>query len=252
MERDLPFLAPVLRRIVRGSDAVTAISTYTAERLRRQVPGADPVIIPFGATVEPDAHAPPPPRSPDGPFELLFVGRLVERKGVHLLLDALARRADGPPVVLHVVGDGPERARLQERAEALGLGAAAIFHGFVSRAELERRLAACDAFVLPAVVDAKGDTEGLGVVLLEAMAYGKPVVASAAGGIVDIVRDGRNGLLVPPGDAGALAGALRRLMGDTARAAEMGAAGREDVRAGFSWEVIVDRLVEVYGRVRRR
>lgn len=251
MERDLPFLAPVLRRIVRGSDAVTAISTYTAGRLRRQVPAADPVIIPFGATVEPGEAAPPPPRAPGGAFELLFAGRLVERKGVHLLLDALAALRDGPPVLLHVVGDGPERPRLEARAGELGLGAAVTFHGFVPREGLEHRMATCDAFVLPAVVDAKGDTEGLGVVLLEAMSYGRPVVASAAGGIVDIVRDGRNGILVPPGEAAALTEAIRRLMSDTAGARAMGEAGRRDVAEGFSWEVIVGRLAEVYGRVRK-
>jgi glycosyltransferase involved in cell wall biosynthesis len=251
MERDLPFLAPVLRRIVRGSDAVTAISTYTAERLSRQVPGADPVIIPFGATVEPGAASPASPRVSGGPFELLFAGRLVERKGVHLLLEALALLGDGPPVRLQVVGDGPERARLEARAGELGLADGVVFHGFVPREALERRMAACDAFVLPAVVDAKGDTEGLGVVLLEAMSYGRPTIASAAGGIVDIVRDGQNGLLVPPGDVEALAGAIRRLAADRAAARAMGEAGREDVRAGFSWEVIVGRLAEVYGRVRR-
>jgi glycosyltransferase involved in cell wall biosynthesis len=251
MERDLPFLAPVLRRIVRGSDAVTAISSYTAERLRRQVPAAEPAIVPFGATVEPESADAFPPRPPTGAFELLFTGRLVERKGVHLLLEAVARLRDGPPVALHVVGDGPERARLEARARELELGAAVFFHGFVPRAELELRMAHCDALVLPAVVDAKGDTEGLGVVLLEAMSYGKPVIASAAGGIVDIVRDGRSGFLVPPGDAEALASAVRRLMADPARGREMGAAGREDVRAGFSWEVIVERLVEVYRGVAR-
>jgi glycosyltransferase involved in cell wall biosynthesis len=251
MEGQLPFLAPVLRRIVRGSDAVTAISTYTAGRLRRAVPGVEPAIVPFGATVEPGGRPPLPPRPPTGAFELLFAGRLVERKGVHLLLDALARLADGPPVMLHVVGDGPERPRLEARARELGLGAGVFFHGFVPREALELRMATCDAFVLPAVVDAKGDTEGLGVVLLEAMSYGKPVVASAAGGIVDIVRNGRNGYLVPPGDAAALAGAVARLMRDPAAAAEMGARGREDVREGFSWEVIVDRLVEVYVSIGR-
>jgi glycosyltransferase involved in cell wall biosynthesis len=251
MEGQLPFLAPVLRRIVRGSDAVTAISTYTAGRLRRAVPGVEPAIVPFGATVEPGGRPPLPPRPPTGAFELLFAGRLVERKGVHLLLDALARLADGPPVMLHVVGDGPERPRLEARARELGLGAGVFFHGFVPREALELRMATCDAFVLPAVVDAKGDTEGLGVVLLEAMSYGKPVVASAAGGIVDIVRNGRNGYLVPPGDAAALAGAVARLMRDPAAAAEMGVRGREDVREGFSWEVIVDRLVEVYVSIGR-
>lgn len=249
MEADLPFLAPVLRRIVRGSDAVTVISSYTGERLRRLVPGARPVTIPFGATVEPKEPLPSPARPPGGPFEVLFVGRLVERKGVHVLLEALSRLEDPPPVRLRVVGDGPERGALEARAARLGVGGRVRFEGFVPREELEARFAGCDAFVLPAVVDVKGDTEGLGVVLLEAMSYGKPVVASAAGGIVDIVRDGRNGLLVPPGDAEALAAALRALRDDPPRAREMGARGREDVAAGFSWPVIIDRLEGVYREV---
>lgn len=252
MEKELPFLSPVLKRIVRGSDAVTAISTYTADRLRRQVPGAEPAIIPFGATVEPRAELPALRTDPDAPFELLFVGRLVERKGVHLLLEALATIPPERRVVLRVVGDGPERPRLQEQAERLGLGPRVVFHGFVTREELQARMEACDCFALPAVVDAKGDTEGLGVVLLEAMSYGKPTIASAAGGIVDIVRDGRNGFLVPPGDAPALANAITRMMDDPGKAREMGIHGRDDVRADFSWDVIVGRLAEVYERVRKR
>jgi glycosyltransferase involved in cell wall biosynthesis len=251
MERQFPFLAPLLRRIVRGSDAVTAISSYTAGRLARQVPGVRPAIIPFGAAV--DAPAEPPPYEWDGtrPFELLFVGRLVERKGVHLLLDALASLPPERRPLLHVVGDGPERSRLEERARRLELGAGAVFHGFVAKDELQRRLATCDAFVLPAVVDAKGDTEGLGVVLIEAMGYARPVIASAAGGIVDIVEDGRSGFLVPPGDAPALADAVARLMEDPARARALGLQGREDAAARFSWDAIADRLAEIYRGVAR-
>ena len=249
MERQFPFLAPLLRRIVRGSDAVTAISTYTAGRLGAQVPGVDPAIIPFGAAV--DAPSEPPPYTYDGtrPFELLFVGRLVERKGVHLLLDALATLPPERRVVLNVVGDGPDRAKLQEQAERLGLGGRAVFHGFVPKEELQRRLETCDAFVLPAVIDAKGDTEGLGVVLIEAMSYARPVIASAAGGIVDIVSDGRNGFLVPPGDAAALSTAIGRMMDDPAAARTLGLNGRRDVERGFSWDVIADRLAEIYRRV---
>ncbi|HEX8904984.1 MAG TPA: glycosyltransferase family 4 protein, partial [Longimicrobiaceae bacterium] len=122
----------------------------------------------------------------------------------------------------------------------------------VSRDELQRRLETCDAFVLPAVVDSKGDTEGLGVVLIEAMSYARPVIASAAGGIVDIVRDRRNGLLVSPGDAAALAGAIGEMMDDPARARAFGLQGREDVAASFSWDVIADRLAEIYHSVSRR
>lgn len=252
MEKQFPFLAPLLRRIVRGSDAVTAISTYTAKRLAAQVPGVDPAIIPFGAAV--DAPAQPPPYTFDGarPFELLFVGRLVERKGVHLLLDALATLPSERRVALHVLGDGPDGPKLREQAGRLGLGGRAVFHGFVPKEELQRRLETCDAFVLPAVIDAKGDTEGLGVVLLEAMSYARPVIASAAGGIVDIVQDGRNGFLVPPGDAPALATAITRMMDDPAAARELGLHGREDVERGFSWDVIADRLAEIYRRVAGR
>jgi glycosyltransferase involved in cell wall biosynthesis len=179
------------------------------------------------------------------------VGRLVERKGVHLLLDALATLPAERRPVLHVVGDGPERARLEERARRLGLGGRAVFHGFVATEELQRRLSTCDAFVLPAVVDAKGDTEGLGVVLIEAMSYARPVIASAAGGIVDIVQDGRNGLLVPPGDAAALAAAIGGMMEDPARARALGLQGRDDAAARFSWDAIADRLAEIYHRVAR-
>jgi glycosyltransferase involved in cell wall biosynthesis len=249
MEKQFPFLAPMLRAIVRGSDAVTAISTYTAERLRRAVPGSEPAVIPFGAAVDAPA-APAPPRPRDGrPFELLFVGRLVERKGVHLLLDAVAQLPREVRLVLRVVGDGPDRGALEERARSLGLGDRVVFHGFVSSEEKVRHFAQCDVFVLPAVVDAKGDTEGLGVVLLEAMTYGRPVIASAAGGIVDIVRDGRNGWLVPPGDAAALAGAVAECMADPERAARLGANGREDVAADFGWEAITARLTKVYRSV---
>ncbi len=250
MERQFPFLAPMLRRIVRGSDAVTAISTYTAERLRRVAPGVRAEVIPFGAAVDPSPA--PPPRRPAGARpEILFIGRLVERKGVHLLLEALALLPAERRPLLRVVGDGAERARLQSWAAELALDHDVVFHGFVSAEEKAERLAGCDAFVLPAVVDAKGDTEGLGVVLLEAMTYGKPVIASAAGGIVDIVRDGRNGYLVPPGDASALAAAIRSCVENPEAARALGAQGRVDVESGFSWTVIAERLATLYASVKR-
>ncbi|HEY0153177.1 MAG TPA: glycosyltransferase [Longimicrobium sp.] len=248
MDRQFPFLAPMLRRIVRGSDAVTAISTYTAERLQRVAPGVRTEVIPFGAAVD-AAPSLPPPRPAGARPELLFMGRLVERKGVHLLLEALSLLVRESRPLLHVVGDGPERARLQELAGALRLVDDVVFHGFVSTEEKAERLAGCDAFVLPAVIDSKGDTEGLGVVLLEAMTYGKPVIASAAGGIVDIVRDGRNGFLVPPGDASALATAIRACVENPEHARELGAQGRTDVERGFSWDVIADRLAALYTSV---
>jgi glycosyltransferase involved in cell wall biosynthesis len=121
----------------------------------------------------------------------------------------------------------------------------------VTKDELQRRLEWCDAFVLPAVIRGQGDTEGPGVVLIEAMSYARPVIASAAGGTVEIVQDGRNGFLVPPGDAPALADAIGRMMEDPRAARELGLNGREDVERGFSGSVIADRLAEIYRRVAR-
>ncbi len=103
-----------------------------------------------------------------------------------------------------------------------------------------------DIFVLPAIVDAGGDTEGLGMVLLEAMRYEKPVVASAVGGIPDIVEDGVSGLLVPPGDFSALAGALTYLLEHPEQARELGQAARRYNAERFDWDRIVDAYWQLY------
>ncbi len=253
METHLRFLRPVLRGIVRRSDAVTAISSYTAERLRNALPACRPIILPFGASVEPPkVRVRQQERSSEAnPFQLLFVGRLVERKGIGVLLEALAHLGIDKEhaIELRIVGEGPERPRLEAKTVRLGIEQRVRFDGLVSTEELTRRFAACDALVLPATVDAKGDTEGLGVVLLEALSYGKPVIASAAGGIVDIVRDGETGLLVPPGNVNALANAIRRYMLDPELRSRHAASGRTHVERNFSWTAIIDRLTEVYLQV---
>ncbi len=248
MESQLPFLRPLLRRIARGSDAVTVISSYTAAQLRRSVPEVDPVVIPFGATVE----APPEislPFAGKGPVRLLFAGRLVERKGVHRLLEALARLEAPDAIRLRVVGDGPERPRLEARARELGVDGRVDFDGFVSGARLQSAFEEADVFVLPAVRDRKGDVEGLGVVLIEAMAHGRPVIACEVGGIPDVVRDGETGLLVPPDEPAALAGAIERLCRDPAEARALGLRGKEWGARRFGWERIVDSLEALYRSV---
>src|SRR5690606_12346700 len=131
----------------------------------------------------------------------------------------------------------------------LGIQKRVEFHGYVPRERLEAKLRESDALVLPAVTDAKGDVEGLGVVLLEAMSFGKPVIASRAGGITDIVRESENGLLVPPGDAPAIASAIERFARGPLETRRLGEAARQDVRERFSWESILDRLAAVYASV---
>lgn len=241
-------LRPIVRGIVRGSDAVTVISSHTAAALRSLVPEAEPRVIPFGAAVESSVAPDRPPREPGAPMRLLFVGRLVERKGVRVLIEALARGGDDR---LTIVGDGPERPALEAHVRLLGLEQRVELTGGVDAPELDRRLRSADALVLPAVRDSKGDVEGLGVVLLEALGAGIPVIASASGGIVDIVRDGETGLLVPPGDAGALAEAIARYRADPELAGRLASRGRAHVAAEFSWSGIMDRLERAYADVAR-
>lgn len=238
-----PSLQAPLRTLVRASDAVTAVSSFTAARLRALAPDVPVRVIPFGVALAPSPglHAARAETKGAASLRLLFIGRLVERKGVAVLLEAVARC---PGVTLEVLGDGPLRVELERRAASLG--GRVTFRGFVSAEEKARQLAACDALVLPAVLDALGDTEGQGVVLLEAMAAGKPVIASAAGGIVDLVRDDVEGLLVPPGDVDALAHAVRRLEADPALRARLGAAGPARVEQGFAWSRLRDEVADVY------
>ncbi|HEY8165666.1 MAG TPA: glycosyltransferase [Gemmatimonadaceae bacterium] len=244
-------MTPIVRRIVRESDAVTVISSYTAEMLRSIAGETRAVVIPFGAAMDPPPSVSRRKRRAEDPFELIFVGRLVERKGVPVLLDAVALLRNDARLSVRIIGDGPERSALEGRAQQLGLGERLKFEGMISSERLKAALDACDALVLPAIVTEKGETEGLGVVLIEAMQYGKLVIATDTGGIPDIVEDGATGILVRPGDAVALSAAIRAAMNDPERAARLAAAGRDFATSEFSWDSIVDRLREVYEDVVR-
>ena len=237
-----------LKWAARRSARVTAISSYTAAELKELVDV--PVdVIPYGAAL-PSPAVRAAARSPDAPSTVLFVGRLVERKGVAHLIEALARLRQSSRARLVVVGDGPERPRLEALARSRGLGDRVTFRGKISDADLQQAYRDTDVLVLPSVVDARGDTEGLGVVLLEAMGYGVPVIASRIGGIVDIVTDGESGLLVTPGDAGALASALERVLDDAELARTLGERGRQRLVEQFGWDAIVRRWDAIYRSVR--
>jgi glycosyltransferase involved in cell wall biosynthesis len=151
---------------------------------------------------------------------------------------------------LVIVGEGPERPKLEDAARRLGIADRVELRGRIPSSELQAAYARARAFVLPAVLDARGDTEGLGVVLLEAMNHATPVVASRVGGIPDIVEDGVSGLLVPPGDAAALAAALQRVLDSPDLARRLGEAGRRRLHERFSWEAITARWEAVYRSLR--
>jgi len=171
---------------------------------------------------------------------VLFLGRIEDAKGVPELLKAFAvLRMQVPDAELVCAGAGAVEAAAG-RAAALGIADAVRFPGWLGEAQKRAWLARTAVFVLPS------RAEGLPMSLLEAMAAGVPVVASAVGGIPDVVKHGVNGLLVAPGDPVDLVRALRRVFRDPPLAAKLGAAARETVRTGYTPERVLARLGEVY------
>jgi glycosyltransferase involved in cell wall biosynthesis len=251
VSRRMRWLLPFLRWSARTADQVTAISHPTADLVRR-ITGVEALVVPFAAAVGEPADggdgAPRPPLSgdPGEPLELLFVGRLVERKGVEVLVRALPAVLRHRPARLTVVGEGEWEPMIREAIREAGVREHVQLTGYVSGDTLSRLYREADLFVLPAVVDRKGDTEGLGVVLLEAMRQGRPVLASRVGGIPDIVVHERSGWLVPPGDPDALAEAILAAAADPERTRTVAREGRRRAVEDFSWERVLDGLEGAY------
>jgi glycosyltransferase involved in cell wall biosynthesis len=223
----------VLGRIARASlaraDLLRAVSDATRRQLVTWAPGRPVAQFPTWTDLEP-FYAATPPAEP-GP-DVAFVGVLAPIKGVHVLLDALARvtRRRGR-TTLWLMGAELDRAyarALRQQAAGLGLGEVVRFLGPLPPAALAARLASATLLALPSL------SEGLPRVLLEAMAAGRPVIASRVGGIPEIVQDGVTGFLVPPGDDAALAERILRLVEHAPEAAAMGRRGHAFVRGFFS------------------
>lgn len=160
---------------------------------------------------------------------LLFVGRLAAVKGVPVLLEALTElRKTHPDLRLTLIGDGPDRTKLEHQAKALGLTDLVSFVGYKSQSEVAEALAATDIFVLPSFA------EGVPVVLMEALAAQVPVVTTQIAGVPELVEHGTSGQLVPPGDRDALTQALNALLSDPDLRRQMGAAGRAKVMADYT------------------
>jgi len=169
---------------------------------------------------------------------VLTCARLHAQKGHAVLLRAAAEL---PDAVFALAGDGPERAALEAQAAALALGDRVVFLGH--RTDIPALLAACDVFALPSLY------EGSSLAVLEAMAAGRAVVSSAIGGTDELIRDGDSGLLVAPGDAEALAAALRRLFADDELRAALARRGRARVERDFTSDVMSQRVTRIYERL---
>lgn len=239
--RLMELAAPVLRTVRRRLSAQIAVSDAAAAFLSRAVPG--PVdVIPNGVDVRRFADPGPPAAGLPGSRRVLWVARLDPQKGFPVMVRAFARLAsEMDDVSLVVVGEGRDR-------DALGLLSAAerrrvAMLGRVVHEDLPPYHAAADVFASPAT-----GQESFGITLVEAMAAGLPVVATDIPGYREVVTDQVDGLLVPPGDPGALAAGLRRVLTEPGLASRLSAAGR--LRAeGFSWDAVAPRVEEVYDRV---
>jgi phosphatidylinositol alpha-mannosyltransferase len=228
--------APVLRRIADRLAVRVAVS-HAAARFAGSRLGGSYRIVPNGVDVARFAGAEPADLGPG--MKALFVGRLDERKGFRVAVDAfaeLARRR--PDLHLVVAGDGPERDALAGLPREIRARVRLL--GLVPNAELPAIEAACDVYLGPSI-----GGESFGVVLIEAMAAGLPVVASDIPGYDEVVTDGVEGTLVPPRDPRALAVAADRVLADPDGARAMGEAGRRRA-ATFDWRVVVDQLEAVY------
>ena len=181
----------------------------------------------------------PPEREPEDNI-ILFVGRLVYRKGLHVLVKAL-QRIKGRDFKLYVVGGGYMEIPARMLAKAYGVEDKVEFLGVVPedvKIELYRR---AKIVVVPSILN-----ESFGIVALEAMAAGRPVIASRVGGLEDVVVNGETGILVEPGSEEQLAEAIELLLSDEPYRRRLGANARRVVEERYSWDVVLDRIVDVY------
>ena len=237
------------RALARWTDAIVAVAPRQRDDLvGRYGIGSSSrvVVVPHGLDLEPflsvpgsDLEARRTLGLPAGAFVAVFAGRLVPIKDVPTLLDAFARmRAGWPGSRLVVAGDGELRSALEARANTLGLGDAVRWVGW--RRDLTTLYGAADVVVL------SSRSEGTPLTLIEALASGRPAVATAVGGVPDVVRDGQTGMLVPAGDPEAFADAMLRLARDPSSRQAMGAAARADMRTRYSAARLADDLDALY------
>lgn len=244
----VPGMRTLFGRIGRA-DAVTYLGDYTRSRIQPALRGGA-IVRRLAPAVNVERFHPDVDGTAmrerwgvaDAPV-VACISRLVPRKGQDRLIDVWPEVCERiPGARLLIVGDGPYRKRLERLASARGVADAVVFTGRVEHADLPAYYAACDVFALPCRTRRAGiDVEGLGIVLLEASATGRPVIAGDSGGAPDAVDNGITGVVIPD-RRDALIAAICDLLGDPARRARMGAAGRAWVIENWTWSVPAGRF----------
>lgn len=255
-------LGQVARRSFRRADGVSASSDDLRQRaIRVGAPRRVSRVIPYG--VDPASFAPAVADVAAGDLRhilglaadqpiIFSVGRMVYKKGFEYLLRAMpAVLAAHPRAVLVLAGGGDLLDELKQLAASLGIAAQVIFPGWLERDRLPLYFSGCDLFVLPSVRDDAGNVDGLPNTLLEAMASGRPVVASRVAGVPLAVRPGENGELVAEKDPVALALAISRLLADSDLRQRYGEASRRRVLDDLNWQAVAGQFLDLYAYARQ-
>ena len=245
--RKKKWVKPLLKFAIGQAQSIFANSSFTAGKIKA-IRDVDVVWSPYGTTLDEREGSGLAPHPVNGKFKVLFVGRHIERKGIRYLIEA-AKYLPQDKFEIRIIGEGDLTGQLKQQAAQYPH---VLFTGKLPAAELAREYREANVFVLPAIVDHKGDTEGLGVVLIEAMESGLPVIASDVGGIPDVVVDNVSGLLVPEKSPVALADAIKRLAEDPQLTVQLLEGARNRIAEHFTWDNITRRQIEIYENLKRK
>jgi glycosyltransferase involved in cell wall biosynthesis len=234
------------RFVLRQAVAVTATSRFLADATKRYLSeGRQVSVVPFGVDLSRFSRD-PVDRPPAPPVRLIITKHLTPKYGIDYLLQAIKTvYTEFRDLELLVIGDGEQKGQLQALTQKLGLDAIVRFQGAVPHDQIPWFLERSHIYVMPSI----NDSETFGVAAVEAQAMGLPVIASAVGGVPEVLIDGHTGLLVPPRDVRALANAILRLAADPEMREKMGSEGRKFVREKYDWRVSVQSMERVYRRV---
>jgi glycosyltransferase involved in cell wall biosynthesis len=224
------------------------VSEFGRRFLRERVPAlADRKIEVIHSSVDVDAIIPVAELPPAAPFRILYVGALEPKKGVEHLLDALnIVGADLGDWTCELIGDGPSRQQLENRATRLGLGGRVAFLGRRDFAEVSAAYRRASVCVAPSVIGPNGRQEGIPNVMIEALAFQRPVISTGISGTPELIHDEVTGLLVPPADPPALGQALLRVSADVQEAFRMAQHGRQHVVRNFSLAVNARKQLHLF------
>jgi glycosyltransferase involved in cell wall biosynthesis len=246
---------PILKFLLRNVDFLISNSTYTEEKTLKVFPVNNHAVISPGVDI--DQYYPQSKISnlrerlniAASEIFLLTIGNFIQRKGFEYLIEALkiiVNQKGITHIKLGIGGRGPLKTKYEKMVKAYSLTNYATFLGFINASEMPSYYTQADIFVLPSIIDEMGDTEGLGVVLLEANACKTPIIGSRVGGITDVIQDGVNGLCVEQKNPVDLAEKIISLADDQNLRAEMGENGRKIVEDYFNWNSIAKKIINVY------